>query len=405
MHAVAEFMESVDRAGAAPSVRVIRGASSEPVVTIDGRRVLNFCSSNYLGLATHPEVKEAVAAAVMEYGVGANGSRLVSGTTDLHIALEQATASHKLTEAAVAFPTGYMVNTGTIAALAYVPYFARMAGMPLTSDTRMMVVLSDALNHASIVDGCEVARASHVHYRHCDLESLETKLAQHEGRRLLIVTDGIFSMDGDIAPLPGIVDLAARYGATVLVDDAHASGVLGPSGRGTLEHFGLESAPGILQMGTYSKSFGAIGGFVATDLTTAEYLRVAARSYMFSGSIPPCLAAGILVAMAIAEREPQRRVRLLRNRDYLAYGLEQLGLDVQGSGTPIVPILIGDDESAAAISEELFRRGILAPCVRWPAVARGESRIRLTLMASHEREHLDQLLEELAAVAARHGVV
>jgi len=405
MHAVAEFMGLVEGAGALPQVRVIQGPSSEPVVTIDGRQVLNFCSSNYLGLATHPEVKDAVIGAVLEYGVGANGSRLVSGTTDLHIALEEATARLKHTEAAVAFPTGYMVNTGTIAALAYVPYFARMAGLPLASEVREMVVLSDALNHTSIVEGCEVARARHVHYEHCDLDSLEAKLRHNEGKQLLIVTDGIFSMDGDIAPLPGIVELAARYGATVLVDDAHATGVLGRSGRGTLEHFGLEGGANILQMGTYSKSYGALGGFLAADRTTADYLRVAARSYMFSGALPPCLAAGILKAMEIAEREPQRRVRLLRNRDYLVYGLQELGLETLGSGTSIVPVVIGDDDSAVAISNELFRRGVLAPCVRWPAVARGQSRIRLTLMAGHEREHLDRLLEEFAAVGARYGVV
>ena len=405
MKAVAEFMALVEDAGALPQVRVIQGPSSEPVVTIDGREVLNFCSSNYLGLATHPEVKDAVVAAVMEYGVGANGSRLVSGTTDLHIALEEATASHKLTEAAVAFPTGFMVNTGTIAAFAYVPYFARMAGLPLTSEAREMVVLSDALNHASIVEGCQVARAKQAYYEHCDMDSLEAKLRQNEGKRLLIVTDGIFSMDGDIAPLPEIVELAVRYGATVLVDDAHATGVLGRNGRGTLEHFGLEVGANILQMGTYSKSYGALGGFLAADRTTADYLRVAARPYMFSGALPPCVAAGILKAMEIAAREPQRRVRLLRNRDYLAYGLQELGLEVGGSGTPIVPIVIGDDDAAVAVSDELFRRGLLAPCVRWPAVARGQSRIRLTLMASHEREHLDRLLEEFAAVGARYGVV
>jgi 8-amino-7-oxononanoate synthase len=405
MQAVAEFMELVESAGALPRVRVIEGPSSEPVVTIAGREVLNFCSSNYLGLATHPEVRDAVIGAVLKYGVGANGSRLVSGTTDLHIALEEATARFKHTEAAIAFPTGYMVNSGTIAALAYVPYFARMAGLPLASDARDMVVLSDALNHASIVEGCQMARARTAHYEHCDLDSLAAKLREHEGKRLLIVTDGIFSMDGDIAPLPGIVELAARYGATVLVDDAHATGVLGRTGRGTLEHFGLESGANILQMGTYSKSYGALGGFLAADRATVDYLRVAARSYMFSGAVPPCLAAGILKAMEIAEREPQRRVRLLRNRDYLAHGLQELGFDAVGGETPIVPIVIGDDESAMAMSDELFRRGLLAPCVRWPAVARGQSRIRLTLMAGHEREHLDRLLEEFAAVAAQYGAI
>jgi 8-amino-7-oxononanoate synthase len=404
MNGVAEFMKLAADAGALPPERTIQSASSEPVVTIDGRQVLAVCSSNYLGLAAHPEVKAAAAAAVMKYGVGANGSRLVSGTTDLHLALEEATASLKRTQAAVAFPTGFMANTGAITALAYLPYFARMTGMPLASDTAEMVVLSDVLNHASIIEGCQAARATLAYYEHCDLDSLETKLRRNEGKRLLIVTDGVFSMDGDIAPLPGIVALASRYGATLLIDDAHATGVLGANGRGPLVHFGLEPEANFQQKGTDAKSYGALGGFLASDVSTAEYLRVAARSYMFSGAAPPCLAAAILKAMEISEREPQRRVRLLRNRDYLVHGLEELGLRTMGMGTPIVPIVIGDDEVAIAISEDLFRGGILAPCVRWPAVARGHSRIRLTVLASHEREHLDRLLEAFAAVVAQYVV-
>jgi 8-amino-7-oxononanoate synthase len=404
MEAVEEFMGLVEKAGALPQVRAIQGPSADPVVTIDGRQVLVFCSSNYLGLSTHPEVKRAVVEAVMEYGVGANGSRLVSGTTDLHLALELATARFKGSQAAVAFPTGFMANTGTIAALAYVPLFARMADLPLQTKTPEMVVVSDALNHASILEGLQAARALHAYYEHCDLDSLSEKLDQHRGKRLLVVTDGVFSMDGDIAPLPGIFELARQHEATVLVDDAHATGVLGATGRGTLEHFGLEGGE-VLQMGTYSKSFGALGGFVATDRQTAEYLRVAARSYMFSGAMPACLAAGILKAMEIAEREPQRRVQVLRHSDYLAFALEDAGFRVLGGGTPIVPILIGDDDKAAAISQELFERGLFVPCVRWPAVARGQSRIRITLMATHERDHLDRLIEALTEAGTRSGIL
>ncbi len=405
LRAVAEFMEIVAAANAMPEVRVIQGASTEPVVTVDGREVLLFCSSNYLGLATHAEIKQAVIDAVEEYGLGANGSRLVSGTTDLHLALEEATADYKGTEAAIAFSTGFMANTGTIPALAYVPYFARMAGLPLHSATSEMAILSDVLNHASVVEGCRAARAKHVHYAHCDLDDLTDKLRHNWGARLLIVTDGVFSMDGDIAPLPGILSLAEEYGATLLLDDAHATGVLGSNGRGTLEHFGLESSANVLQMGTYSKSFGALGGFVGADRQTVDYLRVAAGTYMFSGALPPCLAAGIIKSMEVAQREPQRRVRLWRNRDYLAGSLENLGFDTLGSETPIVPLFIGDDEAATAISCELFERGIFAPSVRWPAVARGQSRVRITLMASHERGHLDRLIEALADLGAKYGVL
>jgi len=405
IHPVAEFMRQVDQSGALPPVYVMSSASADPVATVNGREVLVFCSSNYLGLATHPEVKRAVMDAVEIYGLGANGSRLVSGTTDAHVALEEATARLKGNEAAIAFPTGFMANSGTITALAYLPMFARMTGMPLGTSVAEMVVLGDALNHASIIEGRDAARARHATYRHCDLVSLEEKLERWRGRRALIVTDAIFSMDGDIAPVPGIVELADAYGAQVLLDDAHGTGVLGRHGHGTLEHFGLEGAASVLQMGTYSKAFGALGGFVTADAATVDYLRVAARSYMFSGAVPACVAAGALAAMRIAEREPQRRVRLLRNRDYVAHELRALGFEVLGDGTPIVPIVIGDEGVAGAMSDELLARGLLAPCIRWPAVARGASRIRLTLMASHELDQLDRLLEGLADAGARHGVI
>jgi 8-amino-7-oxononanoate synthase len=405
MRAVVEFMDSLDLAGVKPYTQTISSATADPVAVIDGREVLVFCSSNYLGLATHPQVKRAAADAVEAYGVGANGSRIISGTTDVHIALEEATARFKGTEAVISFPTGFMANTGTIGALAYLPYFARMAGMALEEVLPEMLVLGDELNHASIVEGREAARASHASYRHCDMGSLEEKLEAHRGRRVLIVTDTVFSMDGDIAPVPEIVALARSYGAQVLLDDAHGTGVLGRGGRGTLEHFGLESADDILQMGTYSKAFGALGGFVATDAATADYLRIGARSYMFSGAMPACLAAAALKAIEIADHEPQRRVRVLRNREYLAHELRALGFTVIGDGTPILPVVIGDDERAIRMSQELFALGLLAPDVRWPAVARGESRIRITLTALHERDQLDRLLEGFETTGRRLGML
>jgi len=239
MHPVAEFMRQVDQSGALPSVHVMSSASADPVATIDGREVLVFCSSNYLGLATHPEVKQAVIDAVEVYGLGANGSRLVSGTTDAHIALEEATARLKGSEAAIAFPTGFMANSGTISALAYLPIFARMTGMPLGASLAEMVVLGDALNHASIIEGRDAARARHATYRHCDLASLEEKLERWRGRRALIVTDAIFSMDGDIAELPHFVEVKHRHKAILMIDEAHSLGVLGATGRGVAEHYGV----------------------------------------------------------------------------------------------------------------------------------------------------------------------
>jgi 8-amino-7-oxononanoate synthase len=404
MQAVHEFMGLVEQAGAMPPAMTMSSATSDPVVLIEGREVLVFCSSNYLGLATHPEVKRAVTDAVEVYGLGANGSRLISGTTDVHVALEEATARLKGTGAAISFPTGFMAGTGAIGGLAYLPFFARMTGFALDEGLPEMVVVSDALNHASLIDGREAARSRHATYAHCDMGSLEEKLSAHRGRRLLIVTDAVFSMDGDVAPVPEIVALARAHGAQVLLDDAHGTGVLGRHGKGTLEHFGLEPADDILQMGTYSKSFGALGGFVAADAAMTDYLRVAARSYMFSGAVPACVAAGALKAMEIAEREPQRRVRVLRNRDYVAHELRALGFTVIGDGTPIVPILIRDDLAGMELSNELYARGFLAPCVRWPAVAKGETRIRLTLTAAHEREQLDRLLDAFESAGRRLGL-
>jgi glycine C-acetyltransferase len=405
LRAMHEYVELANEACILPPVRVIQGASTEPEVQIAGRKVLQFCSSNYLGLATHPEVKQAVAEALAVYGVGANGSRVISGTTDLHVALEDLTARYKGTEAALAFSAGFMANTGTIPAFAYAPTFARMCAVPLEGKTAESVIVSDALNHASIIDGCELARGKHVSYQHADLDALERKLEQNRGKRLLIVTDGIFSMDGDIAPLPGIIALANEYDAGVLLDDAHASGVLGKTGRGTLEHYGLEEDAGLMQMGTYSKSFGCLGGFVAADAETVEYLRWAARPYMFSGAMPPCLAAGIIKSIEISLQEPERRLRLWDNRDYLVANLASLGFDTLGSETPIIPIFIGDDAKAKELSDELFANGLFVPSVVWPAVARGQARLRITLMASHERGHLDRLIDGMAGLGRRFGVI
>ncbi|MEZ5125403.1 MAG: aminotransferase class I/II-fold pyridoxal phosphate-dependent enzyme [Thermoleophilia bacterium] len=405
MRAIEEYVELGQAEGIFPEVRVIQGASTNPIVRdADGHEVILFCSSNYLGLAGHPEVKSAVADALEIYGLGANGSRVISGTTDRHVALEAATAQLKGSEAAAAFSTGFMAAEGSIAAFGYVPHFARMCGVPL-STSQSATVISDSLNHASIIDGCHASRAKTAYYNHGDMDMLAEKLKQNRDRRVLVVTDGIFSMDGDIAPLPEILDLARQYGASVMVDDAHATGVLGASGKGTLEHFGLQPAGDILQMGTYSKSFGAIGGFVAASDEVVEYLRWAARPYMFSGSLPPCIVAGIMKAMEIAAREPERRQRLWENRDYLVRHMNALGFDTLGSETPIVPILIGDDETAERISRELYARGIFAPCVKWPAVARGQSRIRVTLMATHERQHLDRLVANLEDLGRAHGVI
>jgi 8-amino-7-oxononanoate synthase len=342
----------------------------------DGQRVILLCSNDYLGLARHPKLAQAACSAVQQYGFGSGASRLVSGSSTLHQALEERIARFKGTEAALLFNTGYAANTGIIPAV-------------VSSDD---VILSDSLNHASIIDGCRMSRALVHVYRHRNVNHVEDLLKKTaHARRRLIVTDGVFSMDGDIAPLPDLARLAERYGAMIMVDDAHATGVLGTGGKGTVEHFNLEGRVHI-QMGTLGKALGSFGAYAAGSRSLIDYLINTARSFIFSTALPPALCAASMAAFDIMEQEPELRTALWSVRNRLAEGLRSIGIDTGDSETPIIPIMVGDAGRAAAVSSLLLEAGVFASAIRPPTVATGTSRIRTTVTALHSDEDIAVVL-------------
>jgi len=352
-----------------------------PRVTIAGESYVLMCSNDYLGLASHPSVVKAASAAMGRYGFGAGASRLVSGTSALHRELEDRIAQFKGTESAILFNSGYAANTGIIPALA----------------GEGDVILSDSLNHASIIDGCRLSRARVAVYRHKDMVHLEDLLRKSRAAaRRLIITDGVFSMDGDVAPLPDLVLLAGKHDAMLMVDDAHATGVMGRKGRGTAEHFGLEGRVHI-QMGTLGKALGSFGAFAAGSRDIIDILMNRARSLIFSTALPPAVCAASIAALAIVEQEPQRRDALWKNHERLSAGLRSIGISIGSSETPIIPLVIGDSDKALRAGTRLFNDGIYAAAIRPPTVAENTSRIRMTLMATHSGEDIDAVIAALGA--------
>jgi len=363
-------------------------AADGPHIEIKGRTLVLLCSNDYLGLAFHPEVRKAAADAIERYGFGSGASRLVSGTGRLHQELEERIAAFKGTEAALLFNTGYAANTGIIPALA----------------DEGDVVLSDRLNHASIIDGCRLSRAKVLVYRHCDPDHVETLLKDHACvRRKLIVTDGVFSMDGDLAPLHELAFLAEKHSAILIVDDAHATGVLGESGRGTTEHFGLEGRIPI-QMGTLGKALGCFGAYVAGDRDVIDYLVNRSRSFLFSTSLPSSVCAAAITAFDVIDREPATRQRLWSNRERFLQGLRTHGIAMGRSETPIIPVMVGDSSHALVVSEKLSTYGVYATAIRPPTVPEGGARIRTTVMASHSDADIDRAIEAFAMIK-REGIL
>ncbi|MCK6555094.1 8-amino-7-oxononanoate synthase [Candidatus Binatia bacterium] len=340
-------------------------------VTIDGRRVLLLCSNNYLGLANHPALQEAAVRAAMDYGFGAGASRLISGSTRLHQRLEERLAAFKHAEAALLFSSGYHANIGTIAALVG-PEDA---------------VFSDALNHASIVDGCRLSRAEVNVYPHCDMEALASQLARSRARRRLVVTDSIFSMDGDTAPLGTICELAERYGAMVMVDEAHATGCVGPNGAGVVAAEGLEERVTV-QMGTLGKALGTFGAFVAARRPVVDLLVNVARSFIYTTALPPPVVGAALAALDLAGGDEPRREQLAANAELLATGLRARGFDVGSSPCHIVPVLVGDSALTMRMSEHLLSAGVFVQGIRPPTVPQGTARLRTTVMSTHNADDL-----------------
>ena len=348
-----------------------------PAVIIDNREFVLLSSNNYLGLASHPEVIKAQIQAVQEFGASSSASRLISGNMSLHEKLERKIAEFKGTETSIVFATGYMANVGAISALA----------------GEGDILICDKLNHASIIDGAKLSGAILRVYPHKNLERLEDILKNSTGyRRSLIITDGVFSMDGDIAPLPEIVRIAERFDAILMVDDAHATGVMGKNGKGTSEHFGIKKGIHI-QMGTLSKALGNLGGFIAGSKNLVDYIRNKARSFIYSTALPPAILAGSLKAIEIAQRDAGPRERLWSNVEKFRTSLKELGYDTLGSETQIIPILTKDIDSTVNASRLLFEMGIFAPGIRPPTVSKNKCRIRTSLMAAHTDEHIDRAIE------------
>ena len=351
-------------------------------LSMDGREVVNFSSNNYLGIANHPELAAAAKAAIDRYGCGSGASRLISGNMTLHEELENRLARFKGTEAALVFNSGFQANTGVISTLAG------------ESDA----IFSDALNHASIIDGSRLARAKIFVYAHNDLDQLETALSHAAGfRRKLIVTESIFSMDGDEAPLTAIVELAEKYGAMVMVDEAHATGIFGAGGAGVVQKLGLGNRV-LVQMGTLGKALGGFGAYIAGSRGLCDLLINRCRSFIFTTSLPPAVMAMAMAALDLVEREPERRQALWNNCRSLKEGLRSFGFELGASESPILPLIIGDATECMRFSEKLLENGVFAQGIRPPTIPPGTSRLRITLMATHTREQIERALAAFKAV-------
>jgi len=377
------------KAGTYQRLRVLESAC-EPMSRFDGKQVINLASNNYLGLADHPKLIEAQVAAAKEYGAGSGAVRTISGTMSIHMELERRIAQFKHTEACVVFQSGFAANAGTVSAI-------------LGPDDH---IISDALNHASIIDGCRLSRAKIHVFPHKDTAAAEKKLVDLAGTggHKLLITDGVFSMDGDIGPLPELVRIAEKHGAIMMIDDAHSSGVLGRNGRGTVDHFGLHGRVDV-QVGTLSKAIGVLGGYVCGSKDLIEFLYHRARPFLFSTSHPPAVAAACLAAFDILEEEPDRIERLWENTRYFKSVLKNAGFDTGDSETPITPILVGEAKTAHAFSAALFENGLMATGIGFPTVPEGKARVRTIVTATHTRELLDRAADILTRVGKQMGIV
>jgi len=377
------------REGTYQRLRILQSESAAES-RFDGKQVINLASNNYLGLTTHPKLREAAIEATRKFGVGSGAVRTISGTMSLHIELEERIAAFKRVEACVVFQSGFAANAGTVSAI-------------LTPGDH---IVSDELNHASIIDGCRLSRAKIHVFPHKDVAAAENILAELDsvaGRKLLI-TDGVFSMDGDIGALPGLTESAEKHSAIMMVDDAHASGVLGRNGRGTVDRFQLHGRVPV-QVGTLSKAIGVLGGYVCGSRDLIEFLYHRARPFLFSTSHPPAVAAACLAAFDVLEREPERIEALWENTRYFKRGLTSAGFDTGIGETPITPVIVGEAKTAHELSRELFAEGVLATGIGFPTVPKGKARVRTIVTATHTRAELDQALEVFRKAGKKLGIL
>jgi len=376
-------------AGLYNRIRTI-GSAQGAWLVVDGKQVLNFCSNNYLGLANHPKLVEAAKKATKKYGVGPAAVRSIAGTMDLHVELEKRLAKFKGVEAAITFQSGFTANLATIPAVV----------------GKEDVIFSDRLNHASIIDGCRLSGAKIIAYEHNDPHSLEEQIKQNlsQYRRALIVSDGVFSMDGDIAPLPDLYEVAKKYDILLMVDDAHGEGVLGKGGRGIVDHFGLHGKVDI-EVGTLSKAFGVVGGVVAGNAVIVEWLRQRGRPFLFSSAVTAPDAAACLAAIDLLEESTELVDKLWDNAKFFKAEMQKLGFNTGVSTTPITPIMLGEAPLAQQFSRELFEEGVFAMSIGYPTVPQGKARIRVMISAAHDRDDLGKGLEAFAKVGKKLGVI
>jgi glycine C-acetyltransferase len=386
---VKDEIQNLKDAGLYNRIRTL-GSAQGAWLVVDGKRVLNFCSNNYLGMANHPRIVAAAREATQKYGVGPAAVRSIAGTMELHLELERRLAAFKGVEAAITFQSGFNANLAAIPAL-------------VNPDD---AIFSDELNHASIIDGCRLSRAKILRYNHCDPQDLERVLSEERSKypRALVVTDGVFSMDGDVAPLDQIFLAAQKHGAILMVDDAHGEGVLGRGGRGIVDHFGLHGKVDV-EVGTLSKAFGVVGGVVAGNPLVVEWLRQRGRPFLFSSAMTVPDVAACLAAVDILEESTELVDRLWKNTEYFKTEMRSLGFDTGKSVTPITPIMLGDAPLAQQFSRELFDAGVFAMAIGYPTVPQGKARIRVMISASHAKEDLDQGLQVFAAVGRKLGVI
>jgi len=381
-------LDTLKQQGLYRQLRILDG-EQKPTTTFDHRQVVNLSSNNYLGLTTHPRLRERALEATRTLGVGTGSVRTIAGTMAIHVELERRLAAFKNTEAVVVFQSGFAANAGTVAAV-------------LTKDD---VVVSDELNHASIVDGCRLSRATIKVFPHRDADAARKVLAAlPAGQRKLLITDGVFSMDGDLGALPALCALAEESGCIMMVDDAHASGVFGRNGRGTIDHFGLHGRVDI-QVGTLSKAIGVLGGYVAGTRALIEFLHHRARPFLFSTSHPPGVTAACIAALDVLEQEPQIIERLWENTRFFKAGLERLGFNTGASESPITPVIVGDGALAMKLSDSLFAKGVFAQGIAFPTVARDRARVRTIVTATHTRDELQFALDVFATVGRDLGII
>jgi glycine C-acetyltransferase len=374
-------LDTLKRQGLYRTLRVLEG-EQKPKTTFDHTQVVNLSSNNYLGLTTHPLLRERALDATRRLGVGSGSVRSIAGTMDIHMELERRLAVFKNTEAVVVFQSGFAANAGTVAAV-------------LSKDD---VVISDELNHASIIDGCRLSRAAIKVFPHKDAAAARRIVSElPASQRKLLITDGVFSMDGDLGALPALCDIAEEFGCIMMVDDAHASGVFGRNGRGTIDHFGMHGRVDI-QVGTLSKAIGALGGYVAGSRALIEFLYHRARPFLFSTSHPPAVAAACIAALDVLEQEPQIIERLWENTRFFKSGLQALGFNTGLSESPITPVIVGDGALAMKLSDRLFQEGVFAQGIAFPTVARDKARVRTIVTATHTRDELQFALDVFAKI-------